>query len=127
MQREPDGDASIHADIRLLLPGQGCVRCVGRLDDEESRLYDLAAPPNVLTRGQPQAWHEQRAGSLITINQMAVGAAVQLWLDLLAGDLRQSHWLRIGWHPGHGPQIESGPVSAGDDCPTCRFGTPGSK
>lgn len=113
----------IAGDVRLLLPGQGCVSCVGGLPNEDDARYELLAPPGALQRGLPVAWHEERAGSLVTINAMCVAAGVQLWLDLLGGALETSHWTRFRWRPGRGLEVHEGPVAAADACPVCRRGT----
>jgi hypothetical protein len=106
-------------DVRLLLPRLGCVCCVGGLPNEADARYELAAPPGALPRRPPQPWHRQRAGSLITLNSLTVATAVQLWLDLLAGQLRTSHWARLRWQPGHGLQTDAAPVGPAADCPLC--------
>lgn len=120
IQRREAAGIEISADVRLLLPGEGCVACVGGLDDPRRRLYDLAAPPDVLQRGQPRPWHEQRAGSLITINALAVSTGIQAWLDLCAGQLASSCWHRLEWRVGQGLVVDRGPVSAATDCPYCQ-------
>jgi len=118
--RAAPGEMLLAGDVRLLLPGSGCVWCVGGLADREATLYELSAPPKTLRRGRPLAWHQERAGSLVSLNAIAVGVAVQAWLDLLAGRLRTSCWHRLRWLPGEGIQADSGLVSAGEDCPYCR-------
>src|SRR5262249_47105391 len=86
------------ADIRLLLPGEACVVCLGGLGNLEEARYEVAAPYGALRRGRRLAWFEQRAGSLITINQVAVNLGIQVWLDLLAGRLTGSRWCRLEWN-----------------------------
>lgn len=127
MTVEPDARTGrlLAADVRLLLPGQGCVCCVGGLGDEEEARYELLAPPGALRRRRPLAWHEQRAGSLITLNALTVGTAVQSWLDLLAGRLRGSQWQRFRWIPGTGLHVDQAPVDAARECPICRAATTG--
>lgn len=44
---------------------------------------NLIAPPNSLRRMTQPEWHEQRVGSLATLNSMVVGTAIQSWLNLL--------------------------------------------
>lgn len=114
--RQPQGRL-LAADARLLLPGQGCALCVGGLPDEEEARYELLAPPGTLRRGEPA--DAGRLGSLITLNSMNVSIGVQLWLDLLAGDLRTSWWHRLEWVAGHGIRADAGPVAAADDCLLC--------
>ena len=120
--REGDEPSEIRADIRLLTPDRdgGCVACVGGLADVEHTLYQLGAPPGVLSRGEPIAWHQQRAGSLVTINSIAVGVAVQTWIDLLAGRLRSSYWHRLRWRPAAPLETAGSPVFAEPDCRFCQ-------
>lgn len=110
----------IHGDVRLLTPDRdgGCIACVGGLRDVEETLYEVGAPPGVLRRGEPLDWRQQRAGSLLTVNSIAVGIGVQTWLDFLAGALRTSYWHRLRWVPGGTMQVDGGPVGRSD---TCRF------
>ncbi|MFO0821516.1 MAG: ThiF family adenylyltransferase [Pirellulales bacterium] len=114
------GELEISGDARLLLPGQGCVACVGGVANLDDVLYELAAPPGALRRAPPQTWTEQRAGSLVSINSVTVGCAVQMWLDLLAGRLDASYWQRLAWRPGQGLQSDSAPVDAAANCVFCR-------
>jgi hypothetical protein len=119
--RPDPGGNILTGDARLLLPRAGCVACVGGLADRDQTLYELAAPPGALRRGELQPWNVQRpGGSLITINQMTTATAIQLWLDLLAGHVHTSFWQRLRWEPGQGLTSNCSPVGAGDDCPYCR-------
>jgi hypothetical protein len=120
--RDDAQELLIAGDVRLLLPGRGCVCCVGGLPDEEAARYELLAPPGALQRGLPPSWQQERAGSLVTINALCVAAGVQLWLDLLAGTLETSHWSRFRWHPGRGLEVNAGPVAARDQCAVCHRG-----
>lgn len=118
-QSQEDGQRMLAGDVRLLLPQLGCVCCVGGLADEAEARYELAAPPGALPRRPPQPWHRQRAGSLITLNAMTVATGVQLWLDLLGGQIRTSHWTRLRWQPGQGIGTDTAPVGPTPDCPIC--------
>jgi uncharacterized metal-binding protein len=116
---DESGPPVLAADVRLLLPRMGCVCCVGGLRNEEEARYELLAPPGALPRRAPQPWHQQRAGSLITLNSLAVATAVQLWLDLLAGRLRSSYWHRLRWESGYGLRADAAPVGSASDCRVC--------
>ncbi len=122
--RQAGQQADIFADVRLLTPDRdgGCIACVGGLADVDESLYQLGAPVGVLHRGEPIAWHQQRAGSLLTVNSIAAGVATQTWLDLLAGDLRSSYWHRLRWRPASPLETSGGPVSAEPDCRFCQSG-----
>jgi molybdopterin/thiamine biosynthesis adenylyltransferase len=109
------------ADVRLLLPGRGCVRCVGGLGDLAQAEYELNAPPGAAPRRPPERWNARgRLGSLPTLNAIAAATGVQLWLDLLNGDLGGSAWHRLRWAPGGGLESAAALVGPARDCPVCR-------
>lgn len=97
--------------------------CVGGLRDERQAREDLLRPPGALDLIPPRRWQQERAGSLITINSLCVAIGVQLYLELLAGTLRSSHWTRLLWAPGQGLQVDEGPVAAAEACSRCRPGS----
>jgi hypothetical protein len=92
------------ADVRLILPGQGCLLCVGGLD--------LAAQP-------PTDWRRQRAGSLRSLNQLAVSAAMLLLERLVAGDLQRTTWTRIEVAADGTFRTRAMPVDWRGDCALC--------
>lgn len=122
-----DGSSrEIAADIRLMLPGS-CVACVGGLRNHQQAASVLAQPvvpivgrvkigPALTESG---ILSDEKLGSLISLTEIAVGCGVQLLLDLLTGDLRQSFWQRILWQPGLGPRCEGAIVEGARDCPVC--------
>jgi len=116
------GGWELTGDARLLLPTRGCVVCVGGLADLPAVVRDLHLPAGALLTRSRRPWHAQRAGSLVTINALAVGAGLQLWLDLLAGSLRQSYWQRLVWRWGTGLQADGGGVTAEPGCGLCAQG-----
>lgn len=116
----PTGDRQLAADIRLLLPGSGCIRCVGGLGDLDQAEYELHAPPGALPRRSPEPWHSRgRLGSLVTLNSIAVATGVQSWLDLLDGSLATSVWHRLRWQSALGLESRTAYVAARGDCPLC--------
>lgn len=121
IQGRADDAREITAEARLFLPGsgEGCVVCVGGMQNIDDLLYDLDAPPGSLRRRLRPAWNQQRAGSLVTVNSIVVGAALQTWLDLLSGRLRNSFWQRLAWRPGQGLVGDAGVVRGAPDCRFC--------
>ncbi|MCW5853239.1 MAG: ThiF family adenylyltransferase [Anaerolineae bacterium] len=81
------------ADLRLILPGQGCILCVGGLGQYGPAVNELMhrrpTPPPA------QEWHQQRAGSLRSLNTLASGLALQMLNDLVAERLTASTWARL--------------------------------
>ena len=87
------------ADVRLILPGDGCVLCFG----------GVAHLPEVLqTWGQPvrRPWQTERAGSLRSLNMLAVATGLRWLEELVMGRLTRSVWQRaevttqglVEWH-----------------------------
>jgi hypothetical protein len=109
------------ADARLLLPGEACVVCLGGLRNLDEARYEVAGPPKALHRGRRSEWNEQRAGSLVTINEVAVNLSIQLWLDLLTGIVRQSRWCRLEWDLEGTPRMEIR-YGAATACDVCQRG-----
>lgn len=120
VRRDGDETGELAGDIRLLLPFEGCVSCVGGLADPEAALYELAAPPHALHRGEPTVWHQQRAGSLAHWNAITIGTAMEIWLSLLRGSVG-SFWKRLVCPTGNAEiQFNSAPVSKDDSCQFCQ-------
>ena len=113
------GSPTQQGDVRLLLPYQGCVQCAGGLANPKQTFYELAAPPGSLHRGTPTVWTAQRAGSLVHINAVTVGCAVELWLSLMRGETG-SAWLRLDAETGGGWRIRRSEVTADVKCEMCK-------
>jgi predicted dinucleotide-binding enzyme len=101
----------LSADIRLILPG-GCLNCIGGLQ----RGADAGA---ATTATAPEWSSGGRLGSLPSINHIAVGTAIQLWLDLLSERLQSSWWQRLRWDPGTALQSRGTPVQGDPQCAVC--------
>lgn len=89
-------------DVRLLLPGV-CLVCLGgvvglRLDALGE--HDARAP-----RAGADEWRRERAGSLRSLNQIAVGLGVRLLEDLISGRVSGSAWLRVEFDGDGAPRL----------------------
>ena len=77
------------ADVRLVLPGDGCVLCWGGVADLSQALRDW---------GQSQAprdWRMERAGSLRSLNMLAVATGLRWLEELVMGRFTTSTWQRV--------------------------------
>ncbi|MCA9466381.1 MAG: ThiF family adenylyltransferase [Nitrospira sp.] len=85
------------ADVRLIIPGDGCFWCWGGVARPEEALRRL--------RGlhQPRPWSEERAGSLRSLNSIAAHMGLRMLEDLVAGHLERSAWIRIDQQEGSLP------------------------
>ncbi len=118
---DTNGRKQLAGDIRLMLPGHGCVVCVGGLANQAEAEYEWNAPPEALPRRRESAWNSQgRLGSLITLNSWVVSSGVQSWLDLLNDNLAGSLWQRIRWVAGRGLETQSALVDRAAQCRVCR-------
>jgi hypothetical protein len=84
------------ADVRLVVPGDGCILCRGGLTDLRGAVEQLT------WRSEPNASEEstrtrKRAGSLRSLNQMAAALAVRLLEDLVTRRVNGSVWARVAF------------------------------
>lgn len=84
------------ADIRLILPGDGCLLEWGHLGRFEAAVDELAG---LRVPQPPLDWRTQRAGSLRSLNELAVGTALQMLQDLMGERIHGSIWARLEIDP----------------------------
>lgn len=82
------------ADVRLVLPGDGCLLCRGQLANFVQAVEALGRP---LSLEAPQEWRQQRAGSLTAINQLAAAVGLQMLQDLVAARIQASLWAHLSF------------------------------
>lgn len=78
------------AELRLILPGDGCLLCRGNVTDYHQALREVFAHTQAAA-----PWWRQRAGSLRSLNQMAVGLGLRLLEDLAAERVAGSVWAKM--------------------------------
>jgi len=107
------------ADVRLILPGDGCLRCRGGLVRYHDAVRELCALGAALP--STVSGDRLRAGSSAALNAMATSLAVHLLLDLVADRLRRTLWLHLDFdQAGHlTVQYPLTTSSAATDCPLC--------
>jgi hypothetical protein len=94
------------ADVRLLLPGDPCILCAGGLD--------LATRP-------AGDFRRNRAGSLRSLNQMAVGFALFQLERLLVGQLAGGAWWQLQALSSGEVAVRAMPIRAAAECTLCRL------
>lgn len=114
-----DGGPVMGTDVRLLLPGEGCLLCRGGVAAPEEARRGLGAV-EAEAAARAGDWRQERAGSLRSLNQVAVGLALRLWEDLVAERRQEGAWLRVTFAGGRPSLVEmSHPPEP--NCPLCRF------
>jgi hypothetical protein len=89
------GEPLLGADIRWIVPGEGCLLCMGgvaNLQQVEVVRQGLYAEQQ--HRAQ-RHWRRERRGSLRSLNMIATGLALRMLEDYLAMRLPTSRWLRL--------------------------------
>jgi hypothetical protein len=102
-------------DVRLIIPDDGCLLCVGGLADR-SRAVDeltLGVTPS------PVPWNEQRAGSLQSLNRMAVALALRMLEDLVVGRIQRSTWVQCDFDAEGMPSFAFPRGAANAACELC--------
>jgi molybdopterin/thiamine biosynthesis adenylyltransferase len=106
------------ADVRLVLPGAGCLLCQGGIAGLEGARRELLASP---TPAPPGDWRRHRAGSLRSLNGVAVHLGLRLLEDLMDGRLVGSIWLHLEFDGAGVPGLEIRRPGPDQACRLCRF------
>ena len=106
-------------DVRLVLPADRCLLCLGGVRHPtlaQSVLQSAAAERAFLLR---RDWQRERAGSLFSLNQVAVGLALRLLEDLVAGRIAESTWLHLDYGADGLPSLQRVEAERNAACPLC--------
>lgn len=118
-QRSGQSHRRLGADVRLILPGDGCLLCWGGVANSDETLGQLQTDLPAGQSRRQRAWHEERAGSLRSLNAVAAHLGVRLLEDLVAGHLKQSVWLRFEMDEQGMPSTQSLPARRRTPCALC--------
>lgn len=114
----PDNQRRAGADVRLVMP-ETCLLCVGGLNNLAVARARLIAGQDVAAIGD---WREQRAGSLRSLNMLAVSLGIRLVEELAAGRRGESAWLRVEFDAAGLPRLEQRSTASQPGCPLCLHG-----
>lgn len=105
------------ADVRLIVPGDGCLLCRGNLTNYTDAVETLCRQP-MLTPA-PSDWRRQRAGSLRSLNTNAAAQAVRLLEDLVAERVTGSVWAHLEFDPAGRTSVTYPAHSSSVSCVLC--------
>jgi hypothetical protein len=119
--QDRSGTRRMGADVRLVLPGR-CLFCLGNVGDLARSRHELLASTS-LQHHEPgsQHWHEERLGSLRSLNGVAVHLGIRLLEDLYAGHVRESTWIHLEFDQHGIPHLEHRQPSAQAGCHLCEL------
>lgn len=83
--------ASTGYDVRLILPGDGCLKCCGGIDEKRGEIEMFNRYER---QRQRQEGHLLREGSLSYLNSLAVNEGIALLQDLCRGEIKNSTWIQ---------------------------------
>jgi hypothetical protein len=106
------------ADVRLTLPGDRCLLCLGGLANLAQARAGL--PSNLVPSPRRFNWRDERAGSLRSLNQVAVHLGMRLLEDLVEERVTSSRWIRLEFDPRGSPTLRTLLPPEDRDCPLCR-------
>ena len=110
-----DRGREMGADVRLMVPGDGCLLCCGHVADYTGALRELGLSPG----GTHPNWQAQRTGSLASLNHLAVAAGMRLLEDLVAGRVTGSRWSRLSFDPAGALEVRYPAWRRDAGCPLC--------
>lgn len=114
-----NGRIEVGADVRLTLPGEACLMCLGGLARPEQVATILGSGEDERLARAGRDWRNERAGSLRSLNQIAAGLGLRLLEDLFTGRVREPHWHRLGFDDRGIPSIENLAGARRTHCPIC--------
>lgn len=92
-ESEDDSDANDRGyDVRLLLPGEVCLKCIGGMDELQAEI-EIFNPDFRISRGRKSRL--ERAGIPRSLNAAAVNDGILLLQDLCSGVIENSVWVRM--------------------------------
>lgn len=106
------------ADVRLAVPGERCLWCLGGLSDPAGAQRVLASADAEKYFGRSRDWRQERTGSLRSLNHLAAALALRLWEDFVTERLTGSTWLRGEVDPT-GRLMIGYPAASAAGCPLC--------
>jgi hypothetical protein len=119
-QHAAPGPRRMGADVRLIVPGDGCLLCWGGVAqprDAVQRWRTAATAPGVPLPRRP--WQTERAGSLRSLNAVAAHLGLRLLEDLVAGRVSQSAWVRFEVDDRGMPALHTLPARRRLSCAFC--------
>jgi hypothetical protein len=112
-------DRELGVDVRLIVPGEGCVLCCGGLARAEQMATLRNSYTDEVRARTNRDWRRERAGSLRSLNQIAAGLGIRMLEDFFAARTSGSRWVRLTFDSRGEPTLESLTPRAVAGCRLC--------
>lgn len=111
--RDARGRREAGADVRLIVPGDGCLLDWGGVADPRGAIERWRS-------GRPRGrWSDERAGSLRSLNAIAANTAIRLLEESIRARRNASTWLRLDSDDGLVPLVRPMPRAHTRNCSLC--------
>lgn len=116
VSHDTQGRVALGADVRLLLPGERDLCCLGGFAmAKDLEDFALSASPARHSR-----WQDRKGGALTSWSSLVAGLAMRMLEDLAAGKLSQSRWVRMTQAEAeHVPSLVELSSPSDPYCPLC--------
>jgi molybdopterin/thiamine biosynthesis adenylyltransferase len=108
-------------DIRMVLPGERCLLCMGGIADPTHAWRMLSSAEAEQEFYAYRHWRQERAGSLRSLNQLAASVALRLWEDFVAERVAESTWIHIEFDHSGRMGLYYEPVNTTSTCRLCQL------
>jgi hypothetical protein len=105
-------------DVRFALPGDACLLDLGGVGDLTRARAELLAPADPSSLIPHPPWWQERAGSLRSLNGIAIHLGLRLLEEFIAGRRRESVWLQMDFEATGLPVLRHATARRGV-CPLC--------
>jgi hypothetical protein len=113
------GRRRMGADVRLLIPGERCLLCLGGLADPAGTRRVLASADGEQAFYAERDWRQERAGSLRSLNQLAAALALRLWEDFITERVTGSTWIHAEFDQVGRMNVAYPPLTPTSPCSLC--------
>jgi hypothetical protein len=106
-------------DVRLALPGERCLLCLGGLADPSAARRALTTADAERSLRAEREGRTERSGSLRSLTQFGVALALRLWEDFMAEHIQTSTWAHAEFDRAGRLQVEYSFPRVGEECRVC--------
>jgi len=92
---QADGGRRMGIDIRLTIPGEQCLMCLSGMSELDAIRGVLATADDEQAFLRTRQWQSERAGSLRSLNEIAVGIAQRIWEDYVSERIHTGTWIHL--------------------------------
>jgi len=108
------------AHVRLTVPGESCLACLGRLPQFSSMDFRSRNRPNELLRDSNQPISTPTA-HLASLTGLAANLSIRLFEDYMCNRVSGSQWLQIAYRGNDATPAISDQRTGTADCPVCKL------